>query len=130
MNNIILSKVEQIKTESDYLAGRIGSQLQNSNSYFEENEIQLLKFHGTYQQYNRDTATELKKKGLEKEFSFMIRTKIPAGILTSKQYIELDDLTNKHKINWFWVKGHAGHEFNERADMLANKGLDDMLENS
>ena len=47
MNNIILSKVEQIKTESDYLARKIGSQLQNSNSYFEENEIQLLKFHGT-----------------------------------------------------------------------------------
>ena len=95
MNSIILSKVEQIKNDSDYLAGKIGSQLQNSNPYFEENEIQLLKFHGTYQQYNRDTATELKQKGLEKEFYFMIRTKIPAGLLTSKQYIELDDLTNK-----------------------------------
>ena len=95
MNNIILSKVEQIKNDSDYLAGKIGSQLQNSNPYFEENEVQLLKFHGTYQQYNRDTATELKQKGLEKEFYFMIRTKIPAGLLTSKQYIELDDLTNK-----------------------------------
>ena len=95
MNNIILSKVEQIKNDSDYLAGKIGSQLQNSNSYFEENEVQLLKFHGTYQQYNRDTATELKQKGLEKEFYFMIRTKIPAGLLTSKQYIELDDLTNE-----------------------------------
>ena len=95
MNNIILSKVEQIKNDSDYLAGKIGSQLQNSDSYFEENEVQLLKFHGTYQQYNRDTATELKQKGLEKEFYFMIRTKIPAGLLTSKQYIELDDLTNE-----------------------------------
>ena len=95
MNNIILSKVEQIKNDSDYLAGKIGSQLQNSDPYFEENEVQLLKFHGTYQQYNRDTATELKQKGLEKEFYFMIRTKIPAGLLTSKQYIELDDLTNQ-----------------------------------
>ena len=95
MNNIILSKVEQIKTESDYLAGKIASQLENSNSYFEENEIQLLKFHGTYQQYNRDTATKLKQQGQEKEFSFMIRTKVPAGLLTSKQYIELDNLTNK-----------------------------------
>ena len=95
MNNIILSKVEQVKNDSDYLAGKIGSQLQNSDPYFEENEVQLLKFHGTYQQYNRDTATELKQKGLEKEFSFMIRTKIPAGLLTSKQYIELDDLTNE-----------------------------------
>ena len=95
MNNIILSKVEQVKNDSDYLAGKIASQLKNSDSYFEENEVQLLKFHGTYQQYNRDTATELKQKGLEKEFYFMIRTKIPAGLLTSKQYIELDDLTNK-----------------------------------
>ena len=95
MNNIILSKVEQVKNDSDYLAGKIGSQLQNSDPYFEENEVQLLKFHGTYQQYNRDTATELKQKGLEKEFYFMIRTKIPAGLLTSKQYIELDDLTNE-----------------------------------
>ena len=95
MNNITLSKVEQIKNDSDYLAGKIESQLQNSNPYFEENEVQLLKFHGTYQQYNRDTATELKQKGLEKEFYFMIRTKIPAGLLTSKQYIELDDLTNE-----------------------------------
>jgi len=95
MNNIILSKVEQVKNDSDYLAGKIASQLENSDPYFEENEVQLLKFHGTYQQYNRDTATELKQKGLEKEFSFMIRTKIPAGLLTSKQYIELDDLTNE-----------------------------------
>ena len=95
MNNIILSKVEQIKNDSDYLAGQIASQLQNSNSFFEENEIQLLKFHGTYQQFNRDTATKLKKKGLEKEFSFMIRTKIPGGILNSKQYIELDNLSNE-----------------------------------
>ena len=95
MNSIILSKTEQIKTDSDYLAGKIASELQNSNPYFEENEVQLLKFHGTYQQYNRDTATELKQKGLEKEFYFMIRTKIPAGLLTSKQYIEMDDLTNE-----------------------------------
>ncbi len=95
MNNIILSKVEQVKNDSDYLAGKIASQLQNSDPYFEENEVQLLKFHGTYQQYNRDTATELKQKGLEKEFYFMIRTKIPAGLLTSKQYIEMDDLTNE-----------------------------------
>ena len=51
-------------------------------------------------------------------------------VVNADLWVQLDDLTNKHKINWFWVKGHAGHEFNERADMLANKGLDDMLENS
>ena len=51
-------------------------------------------------------------------------------VVNADLWVQLDDLTYKHKINWFWVKGHAGHEFNERADMLANKGLDDMLENS
>ena len=95
MDKLDLSKVEEIKNKSDYLAGKIAFQLKNSNSYFEENEIQLLKFHGTYQQFNRDTATELKKKGLEKEFSFMIRTRIPGGKITPEQYLEFDNLTNK-----------------------------------
>tara|TARA_Y100000590_G_scaffold239337_1_gene269187 strand:- start:8864 stop:10564 length:1701 start_codon:yes stop_codon:yes gene_type:complete len=95
MSSTILSKVEQVKNDSDYLAGKIASQLQNSKSFFEENEIQLLKFHGTYQQFDRDTATELKQKGLEKEFSFMIRTRIPGGILDYNQYIELDSLANQ-----------------------------------
>ena len=94
MNSIVLSKVEQIKNNSDYLEGKIASQLNNNKSFFDDDEIQLLKFHGTYQQFDRDTATQLKKKGLEKKFSFMIRTKIPGGVLSSKQYIELDNLSN------------------------------------
>ena len=89
-----LSKVEDIKTQSDFLAGEIAKQLKDNNNFFQNNEIQLLKFHGTYQQFDRDTSTELKKKGLEKDFSFMIRTKIPGGELNAKQYIEFDDLSN------------------------------------
>jgi ribonuclease HI len=38
-------------------------------------------------------------------------------------WIELDELRNKHEIEWHWVKGHAGHPENERADALANKGI-------
>ena len=37
---------------------------------------------------------------------------------------KLDVLTNNHQIEWKWVKGHAGHEGNERADELANEGID------
>ena len=37
---------------------------------------------------------------------------------------ELDEATRRHDIQWRWVKGHAGHEGNERADRLANKGVD------
>jgi ribonuclease HI len=38
-------------------------------------------------------------------------------------WIELDELRKKHDIEWHWVKGHAGHPENERADTLANKGI-------
>ena len=39
----------------------------------------------------------------------------------------LDLLAGQHKIQWFWVKGHAGHPGNERADSLANRGVDELL---
>lgn len=42
-------------------------------------------------------------------------------------WVLLDDLAQQYKIKWHWVKGHAGHELNERADALANNGLDKML---
>ena len=39
----------------------------------------------------------------------------------------LDELTSAHQIDWRWVKGHAGHPGNERADSLANRGIDELL---
>ena len=41
-------------------------------------------------------------------------------------WITLDKLTNAHNIKWAWVKGHSGHPGNERADQLANKGIDEL----
>ncbi len=40
---------------------------------------------------------------------------------------QLDQLIQQHQITWDWVKGHSGHDENERADMLANKGIDELL---
>jgi len=40
---------------------------------------------------------------------------------------ELDELASRHKVSWHWVRGHAGHPENERADALANQGLDETL---
>ena len=39
----------------------------------------------------------------------------------------LDHLAGLHQIEWIWVKGHAGHAGNERADTLANRGIDELL---
>ena len=41
-------------------------------------------------------------------------------------WIELDQLTSKHNVKWTWVKGHSGHDKNEIADSLANKGIDNL----
>ncbi len=41
-------------------------------------------------------------------------------------WLELDELTQKHEVNWLWIKGHSGHEGNETADSLANRGIDEL----
>jgi ribonuclease HI len=40
---------------------------------------------------------------------------------------KLEEVTHAHEVEWFWVKGHAGHPGNERADLLANRGIDEAL---
>jgi len=57
-----------------------------------------------------------------KSNGFMNSKKKP--VMNAELWMRLDKLANQHKVNWQWVKGHAGHIDNERADKLANKGLD------
>ena len=80
-----VSPVETFKQDSNYLRGPIPEELQDENDFFGKSSIQLLKHHGTYQQDDRDT----RKQG--KSYSFMVRTAIPGGKLTSAQLLaELD----------------------------------------
>ena len=44
-------------------------------------------------------------------------------------WVKLDELRRQHRVDWRWVKGHAGHVENERADKLANRGVELMLAN-
>ena len=82
-----LSPVEQFKQESNYLRGPIPEELVDGTDHFGKASIQLLKHHGTYQQDNRDDRS---KEG--KAFSFMVRTAVPGGILTSAQLLAEIDL--------------------------------------
>ncbi len=90
-----LSPVETFKSESHYLAGEIGSELLDGNDHFGKASIQLLKHHGTYQQDDRDARAGGRAEGHKgkspKAYSFMVRTRVPGGKLTSAQLLaELD----------------------------------------
>jgi ribonuclease HI len=50
-------------------------------------------------------------------------------VKNSDLWKELDMLVKQHQIEWHWVKGHSGHPENERADALANLGIDEMMGN-
>ena len=54
------------------------------------------------------------------------RTAAKKPVLNSDLWRELDALAAEHDITWEWVKGHSGHPLNERADQLANKGIDEL----
>ncbi len=55
------------------------------------------------------------------------RTSDKKPVKNADLWQKLDGLAAQHRIEWLWVKGHAGHAGNERADALANRGIDDML---
>src|SRR5579863_8313495 len=93
------SKVEHIKIESDYLRGQIVEELAQDTNRFSEAQVQLIKFHGMYQQENRDVRQERKAAGTEKAYQFMLRSRIPGGTLTAEQYLVQDNLASRYGNN-------------------------------
>ncbi len=92
-----LSPVETFKIQSNYLRGEIGQELRDENDFFGKGSIQLLKHHGTYQQDDRDARAAGRKDGAKstKHYSFMVRTRIPGGKLTSEQLLAEIDLCDE-----------------------------------
>ncbi|HEX8906724.1 MAG TPA: NADPH-dependent assimilatory sulfite reductase hemoprotein subunit, partial [Longimicrobiaceae bacterium] len=90
-----LSEVERIKQESDGLRGTLAEELAEGTSTFSDTAKQLLKFHGSYEQEDRDLRRERKQAGLEPAWQFMVRSKIPGGALTAEQYLVHDDLADR-----------------------------------
>ena len=85
-----ISKAEAVKQQSRQLRGHIARDLPDTANPFDKEGYALLKFHGVYQGYDRDTATELKQRGESKLWQFMVRVRIPGGRLTADQYLGLD----------------------------------------
>lgn len=90
------SKVEHIKQTSGHLRGHIVEELQQESARFSDEQVQLLKFHGTYQQEDRDLRQARKAAGEEKAYQFMVRSRIPGGVLTAEQYLAEDELAGRY----------------------------------
>lgn len=91
-----LEAVEIIKSESRLLRGSIPEDLSDDSDQFAKPNTQLLKFHGTYQQDDRDSRSKKTADGKSaKQFSMMTRTRIPGGVMTSEQMIAHLDLCDE-----------------------------------
>src|SRR5947209_7116646 len=91
-----LSKPEAIKQQSRQLRGNLARDLADTATPFDKTGYSLLKFHGIYQGYDRDSATERKQRGDDKVWQFMVRVRIPGGRLTADQYLALDALADRY----------------------------------
>src|SRR5947209_7302776 len=105
------SPVEPIKENSRQLRGTIALDLVNDHDHFEEADKQLLKFHGTYQQEDRDARKNRKKEGVGKHHMFMVRCKIPGGRVTAAQYLAVDRIASEYGNNTLRLTTRQGIQF-------------------
>jgi sulfite reductase (NADPH) hemoprotein beta-component len=92
-----LSAMEHLKARSRYLRGDLAEDMADSHTAgVTEDSAQLLKFHGMYLQDNRDLRPERTKKKLEKAFGFMIRIRLPGGVITPRQWLALDEVARTY----------------------------------
>ncbi|RDW74499.1 sulfite reductase (NADPH) subunit beta [Aspergillus mulundensis] len=88
---------EDIKIQSNYLRGTIAEGLlDESTGAISASDQQLTKFHGTYMQDDRDVRDERKAQGLEPAYSFMIRCRLPGGVATPTQWLQMDAISSSH----------------------------------
>ncbi len=107
------SGAETIKRESQGLRGPLDAEISAAAAKggLSEASYTLLKFHGTYEQFDRDTATTLKQAGEDKDWSFMVRVRAPAGRLTAKQWLALDDLAGSFADGTLRLTSRQGVQF-------------------
>ena len=116
------SAAEEIKTTSRQLRGAIAPTLADPDAakLSDPDEI-LVKFHGVYQGFNRDTSTARKQQGLDKEWEFMVRVKLPGGRMTPAQYLALDALTDPRANGTLRITSRQGVQFHNvmKGDLAA-----------
>jgi sulfite reductase (NADPH) hemoprotein beta-component len=120
-----LTHNEDIKTATPTLAGAIAATIADANAdHFTQDDYEFLKFHGVYQQDDRD----LRKTG--KHYIMMVRTRIPGGVMTANQWRVFDDLSARYGNNTLRVTTRQTIQFHgiAKSNLRALvKGVNDSL---
>ena len=90
-NGLEVSKFEKFKEGSQFLKEPLATELKNESDHFTNDAVQLLKFHGSYQQDNREN----RKTGKGKDWQMMLRLRSPGGEIPGKLFLSLDELSDK-----------------------------------
>src|SRR3989440_10102470 len=101
-----LTRNEGLKSNNPALGGTIARTLADPElDHFSEDDYEFLKFHGVYQQDDRD------KRKLAKQWIFMVRTKFPGGALGAKQYLACDALASQYANNTLRITTRQDFQF-------------------
>src|SRR5579862_9912598 len=101
-----LTRSEGLKAGNPVLAGTIAQTLADSSTdHFSEDDYEFLKYHGVYQQDDRD------KRKVAKHFMLMVRTKFPGGVLSAPQYVACDELSTRYGNNTMRVTTRQDFQF-------------------
>ncbi|EJD48010.1 sulphite reductase hemo protein, beta subunit [Auricularia subglabra TFB-10046 SS5] len=103
---------EHIKIASNYLRGTIAEGLADTTTgSLAASDGQLTKFHGIYEQDDRDIRDERKDQGLEPAYAFMIRVRLPGGVCTPQQWLTIDQISDEHGNGTFKITTRQTFQF-------------------
>ncbi len=124
------SGFEGVKEASRWLRGTLAEELAQVTDHFSDDAKNLLKFHGSYQQEDRDARKNRAKAGTGKHYMCMIRLKLPGGKLTAKQWLALDDLASQYGNNTLRITTRQSIQFHGvlKANLRSTiRGINDCL---
>ncbi|MCG5290289.1 assimilatory sulfite reductase (NADPH) hemoprotein subunit [Providencia rettgeri] len=129
-----LADSERMKQDSNYLRGTIKDDLKNGlTGGFEGDNFLLIRFHGMYQQDDRDIRAERAEQKLEPRHAMMLRCRLPGGIITPKQWLDIDKFATEHTLygsvritnrQTFQFHGILKGDVKPAHQMLCHVGLD------
>ncbi|KAJ7694999.1 hypothetical protein B0H14DRAFT_3042856 [Mycena olivaceomarginata] len=103
---------EHIKAASQYLRGTILEGLEDTTTgAIAPSDGQLTKFHGIYQQDDRDIRDERQAQGVEPAYSFMIRVRMPGGVCKPQQWLQMDQIADEHGSGTFKITTRQTFQF-------------------